>query len=266
MGKFYFQIKGKGADNNWQWPPLESGLVESDNSKSARKEIEEMFGMKMPGGRLKNEADKQQLLLSIIDTDNKPYLLTRFETKRCAVCQIEFTLNDKYMLSRGGSSAYCSSECDKKMRSDQDVLYGANFDFDGIHEAVVYKITNKATGLCYIGKTTQAFTLRWYQHFYQGSHGAKFYEARKQYDVTNWTFEVIEIIPVPKGASRDEKKRFILRCESYWMNQYDSVKNGYNSLLSIENEAEESDAQMNLFEMPNSETTAQECDATKFNI
>jgi hypothetical protein len=81
--------------------------------------------------------------------------------------------------------------------------------------------------------------LRWYQHFYQGC-GTAFHAAIKAYGIVNWTFEVIEVIEIPKGIFGNEKHRIILERESYYVTMYDSVKNGYNSVVPIVLQEEES--------------------------
>lgn len=232
MAKFYYQIKGKGADGNWDWPPIASGKVEAVDRKEARKKLEEEYGMKIPGGRLKNLADQQQMLMSIEVMTS--YLERRFEEKECKNCSQVFTLNEKYLINAGGQQDFCSSGCTQDFANKIGVERNVNFDFHGIHEPVIYKITNKKTGLCYIGKTTQAFTLRWYQHFYQGC-GTKFHEAIKEYGIDNWTFEVIEIV----SCSQNEQNKMMLERESFWIKHFDCIKNGYNSVIS-KKEIEES--------------------------
>lgn len=233
MSIFYYQIKGKNQDGSWSWPPLESGKIEASDSKEARKILEEGHGKKLPGG-----GNKEPFLLTIIDTAGKAYLLDRFNSKSCDECGKEYTLNEKYLISAGGPQNFCSSDCTTNFKNKEGIEYNVNFDFNGIHEAVIYKITNKVTGLCYIGKTTQAFTLRWYQHFYQGC-GTSFHAAIKEYGITNWTFEVIEIIDIPKGIYGNEKNRIILEREAYHVAFHDSVKKGYNSVVPVAMQQEE---------------------------
>ena len=94
--------------------------------------------------------------------------------------------------------------------------------------AVINKIKNINTGLVYIGKTTQAFTLRWYQHFYQKGD-CKFHKAIKQSSLTDWQFSIIEIVKTPKGVSPID---YVRERESYWISEYDSIESGYNSVVA----------------------------------
>lgn len=226
MAEFYYQIKGMNNEGNWCWPPLFSDKISAANSKEARRLLEDQYGMKLPGSRLKQKADEQKILLTLIDLETNPFLKKRFAPLTCKQCGSEYTLNQKYLVNEGGNSSFCSSSCAGEFKSAEGIEYNVNFDFDGIHPPVIYKITNKVTGLCYIGKTTQAFTLRWYQHFYQGC-GTKFHKAIKEYGVKSWIFEVIEEVSCP---SKSELNEILCSRERYWIDQYDAVANGYNSV------------------------------------
>lgn len=236
MKEFYYQIKGKSDDGYWSWPPLESGRIDAKNSKEARKLVEEEFGQKLPGRELKDKS--VPFLLTVIDMADKPYLRNRFLEKNCKQCGEIFTDNEKYLVRAGGHSEYCSADCMNAHNLAQGIDRNVHFDFNGVHEAVVYKITNKITQKVYIGKTTQAYTLRWYQHFFQ-SAGTKFHDAIKSFKTTDWQFEVVEVIEIPSGLYGIEKHRAILAREQYWINYYDSINNGYNTATSLKEKSEE---------------------------
>ena len=110
MPLYYYQIKGKNDAGHWTWPPLFADRIEAESTKQARKMLEEEYGMKLPGGRLKKEFDSQQMLLTIMDITDKPYMQARFNPKECTVCGITFTPLEKYMVNAGGSSEFCSSD------------------------------------------------------------------------------------------------------------------------------------------------------------
>jgi len=220
---YYYQIKGLLKDGNWSWPPIASGQITAGSTKEARQILESEYGVKLPGAKGKSDT---VLLCTLIDMENKPYLRQRFDVRICTQCGKEYTLNEKYLLNAGGNREHCSSDCSLDERNTKGVEVYVNSELNGIHEAVIYKITNKKTGLCYIGKTTQAFTLRWYQHFYQ-SCGTKFHSAIKEYGLDCWTFEVIEIV-----GDRRTPVSIILERESFWIKHFNSINNGYNSVIS----------------------------------
>lgn len=238
MPDYHYQIKGKNEGGSWSWPPIHSGKITADTYAAAREELQERYGTELPMTGLRGEKGKsQQFMLCLDDMTHKPYLQDRFTDRACRECGIVYTLNSKYLVNEGGSREFCSSQCCDTFKKGEGIKWDVDFDFNGIHEPVIYKITSKDDGKCYIGKTTQAFTLRWYQHFYQG-FGTKFHEAIKRHGLTGWTFEVIEVIALPKNISANEKHTFILERESYWIKQYDSIKNGYNSVISKNEEVE----------------------------
>jgi len=108
MNEFYFDIKSRTNDENgkWMWPPVWSGRVTAKDSKEARKLIEDEYDRKFimkDGIRVKNEP----FLLSI--KPMTPYLLSRFEIKKCEMCGTEYTLNEAYIT--GSNGRFCSSEC-----------------------------------------------------------------------------------------------------------------------------------------------------------
>lgn len=233
MAEYHYQIKGKNDNGTWTWPPLHSGMVEAEDAKAARSIVQDMHDMEIPMSGLRGDKGKvQQFLLCLDDMTHKPYLKDRFVDRRCRHCDSVYTLNSKYIINESSPRDFCSLECSNEYKKAEGILFDVNFDFNGIHEAVIYKITCKSDGKCYIGKTTQAFTLRWYQHVYQSCSGTKFHEAIKRHGLCGWTFEVIEVIDVPKGVTSKDKHSVIIERESYWIKHYNSIKDGYNSVIS----------------------------------
>ena len=92
--------------------------------------------------------------------------------------------------------------------------------------ALIYKITNKITNICYIGKTTRTIKTRMKEHHkdceeYKGSN-IPLYNAVKKYGWNSFTVEIIED-DIPNNLI-DEKER-------YYIKLFDSYKNGYNGTL-----------------------------------
>lgn len=86
---------------------------------------------------------------------------------------------------------------------------------------IIYKITNLVNGHMYIGLTRQPLQTRWKKHLKDSKHlDYYFYRAIKKYGPDNFTQEILEEISNP--SKLDEKER-------YWINHYDTFKNGYNS-------------------------------------
>lgn len=88
----------------------------------------------------------------------------------------------------------------------------------------IYKITEKATDKCYIGKTRNAPFFRWWNHLTHSCSPFGIY--LRQTNLSDWSFEVLEILP----SNIEDKDVF--RIESEYINKYDSINNGFNTLIS----------------------------------
>lgn len=88
----------------------------------------------------------------------------------------------------------------------------------------IYKCTEKSTNKCYIGKTKNAPFFRWWNHL---THSiSPFGVYLRTTNLSDWTFEVLEELPC--NIAEQE----VFKIESKYITQYDSINNGYNSLIS----------------------------------
>lgn len=87
----------------------------------------------------------------------------------------------------------------------------------------IYKITNTINGKVYIGKTERSIEQRWQEHLKFAStelnEQRPLYNAIRKYGVNNFIIEVVE-------ETKDVNER-----EQYWINYYNSYKEGYNATL-----------------------------------
>jgi hypothetical protein len=88
----------------------------------------------------------------------------------------------------------------------------------------IYKITEKETGKCYVGKTRNAPFFRWWNHLTH-SH-SPFGIYLRSTKLCSWTFEVLETLPAEVQDSE------VFRIESNYIRAFDSIDNGFNSLIS----------------------------------
>ena len=88
----------------------------------------------------------------------------------------------------------------------------------------IYKITNKINNKVYIGKTLQTIADRWKIHCYdylkRDEEKRPLYSAIKKYGIQSFIIEEIEEIT---------DINLINEREQYWIEYYDSFKNGYNA-------------------------------------
>lgn len=89
----------------------------------------------------------------------------------------------------------------------------------------IYKIQNLINNRVYIGQTVKSYEKRFQQHKnnYDKPYFSQLtlYKAFKKYGLENFSFEPIEEI---ENEKLDER-------EKYWIDYYDSYKNGYNMTL-----------------------------------
>ncbi len=88
----------------------------------------------------------------------------------------------------------------------------------------IYKVTEKETGRCYIGKTKNEPFFRWWNHLRHSRSPFGVYLRSTTLD--KWTFEVLEILPAIYSNSE------VLAIESEYIKKYDSIENGFNTLIS----------------------------------
>lgn len=92
--------------------------------------------------------------------------------------------------------------------------------------AYIYKITNNITKKVYIGKTLYTIEHRWNQHCYNSKKDSykniPLYKSMNKYGIEN--FSVCEIEEVFDEQILSEREKF-------WIQYYDSYKNGYNATL-----------------------------------
>lgn len=140
----------------------------------------------------------------------------------------------------GRDTSFSNDACLKLLKNKGNDGEQEPFDDLGYSQpdsvSYIYKITEKDTGKCYIGKTKNAPFFRWWQHL-KHSPSPFGYRLRTT-PISNWLFEVIEELP-PILSNKE-----ILEKESEYILRYDSINNGYNTLISnksaecIENEDE----------------------------
>ncbi len=245
--EFYFDIKAKENSSreysDWSWPPIWSGKISAESKANARVLINEEYGRSFIMRFSKKNPD-EPFLLSI--KEMTPYLTKRFEVRICEVCENEFTINEKYITGSSGSNNVCNDDCFNKYQSNRRAENSLSFDRnDYLNPPVIYKITNIQTDMDYIGKSIRSFTLRWWEHIKAGKLSSEnqehcFYKAIKESSLIDWTYQVIEVIEKYPEACVDylSKERHITERESYWIEKYDSVNNGYNSVISNKNQKE----------------------------
>ncbi|BCP56232.1 hypothetical protein K32_48490 [Kaistia sp. 32K] len=230
--KFYYQIKGRQQysddDYGWAWPPVFSGMVEAEDRKTAKAQVEELYGRQFPMRVLKKDIEQHAYLLHIQPiTERDTYILKRFEDTACKECGVVFKLIDKYNdpNTETNSHDYCTEACKQAARGRE--LSEFRLANEGLSPPVIYQVRQKSTGRVYVGQTTQPFTLRWWQHL-SNPTACKFHTALKSTDITDWEFSVLEVIAYPEGCT-DRAGHITLR-EAHWVDALSAVDAGFNTV------------------------------------
>lgn len=97
----------------------------------------------------------------------------------------------------------------------------------------IYKVTEKSSGKCYIGKTRNAPFFRWWNHLTHSSSPFGLYLRSTK--LSEWSFEVL--VELPSNTPYSE----IFKIESDYIRQFNSISNGYNSVISQKKQQEFND-------------------------
>lgn len=104
-------------------------------------------------------------------------------------------------------------------------------------EGIIYCYTNKINGLKYIGQTTNEISRRYsftnpnvryctsYKQFKNGGTLSKFDQARKDYGLEAFDYEILETFESEDSEYLIDQLNAL---ETYYINKYDSMNNGYN--------------------------------------
>lgn len=237
MPEYYYQIKarldGNDSFSRWSWPPVFSGKISADNKQQARAVIDAEYGQKFPMRVLARDIESAAFLLNLQEIDPRDTRTHElFEIRMCKHCNGGFKVIDHYnnTKQRYAGRDFCSDDCKESHVKEHDATLFANAN-GGAHPPVIYRITHNVTGMSYVGQTTQAFTLRWWQHFFHGTD-TKFHRAIKDSRMTDWAFAVIEVVDLTQRSEGMSNADYIHAREQHWIDQFDTIANGYNTATS----------------------------------
>lgn len=212
MKTFYCIIKYRKDDF---WFDLIKDSIQAENKIEAREKIKEEFEIDIPMRLKLKDVKPGDLLLKLYEHNDQYFSQDFFEEKECVLCHKKFTMTEKYNLNKKfGSEKYCSIKCESIEYEKSDIYR----EYINETNPVIYKITKISTNQVYIGQTCRSFTWRWWEHI-------KTQDFIIQ-DITDISFQIIETLP------NDSDNSFILERESHWIKHYDSIKKGFNKLMS----------------------------------
>lgn len=228
-------------------------LIEAKDKTEVKQILLEKYPQFFPTGKVyerESKKDKAQFFYVVI------YPLYNYEKQeveegewKCAYCGQVY--ENKY-ISRPRVDSRLLGEDIMFCRSDDDTCYrkyvystSNNGEIpDDLHYITkdspnyIYKITEKSTGRCYIGKTKNAPFFRWWNHLTHSNSPFGLY--LKKSNLSNWTFEVLQELP----ACLDNSD--VLRIESEYIVKFDSINNGFNTTISNKSVTKENKDELKL--------------------
>lgn len=105
----------------------------------------------------------------------------------------------------------------------------------GLYEGFIYLIENTINGHKYVGQTLQTIEQRWKQHEYDSKRfDYPLYKGIRKYGIENFVISQIETF---KSDNKNNLSHIADEREIYWINYYDTYKNGYNQTIGGQNNA-----------------------------
>jgi hypothetical protein len=141
----------------------------------------------------------------------------------CKECRNQYTKLEKNKFHTGGSSEFCSAECQKQFNIRFEVA-----SVDSYNSGTVYMITHRPSGKHYIGVTTRWIMQRWWEHI-KAKSGSPFHQLVQASSITDFTFEILEVF---KPSEHDPYAR-----EAFYIKKYNAVELGLNSVSGHQQEA-----------------------------
>lgn len=205
--------------NNHQGATLYRGICEVEKKEEVKNHILENHGDFFPNGKVFQKRKEGEFVYANIFELSDYWLNYWTDEQPCLHCgAIRTNLESK---NQGVSTNFCSIECKNKY---SELVSIAEDRECSSKKSYIYKITHKKSGKCYIGKTINHFIWRWWNHL-KANTGTKFHEFLSEVDPEELTFEVLETL---EGCSNEE----ILKKETEYIIKYDSINNGFNSMVS----------------------------------
>ena len=249
MDKKYYKafiriIKGFEVETKTEWEDdkvehfsiIREPLIIAKDKQEVKQILLEKYPQFFQNGKVyeRKTKDKFQFFYVVIFElyDYEKRLIEKGKWK-CAYCGTEHKNRyevkpKKHTRLFGDEIEFCGNECLNNYKEGHFKKYGF---FDGEEYYIksyssnyIYKITEKSTGKCYIGKTMNMPFFRWYNHYKHSTSPFGLYLRKTP--LSDWTFEVLEVLP--SGLTDKE----VFKIESDYILKYDALNNGFNTLIS----------------------------------
>ncbi len=215
---------------------IEEPLIYAKSKEDVKRVLKQMYPQFFPNNKVysRETKDKAQFFYVLI------YELDYWEIKQlksgrwsCSHCQREFEnmyIKKCYqpICQQDYNKLFCDRQCYERykiasVRTDVELLDNPNYIKES-NPNYIYKITEKVTGKCYIGKTKNAPFFRWWEHLTHSSSPFGLYLSSTP--LANWNFEIIEELPA------NVSDEIVFQTETKYIKKYNSIENGFNKVVS----------------------------------
>lgn len=227
------RIEGFGEINIAREP-----LIYAKNKDEVRRIVAEKYPQFFPDAKVFSKETKDQaqffyvLIYPLYEYEKQSLISGEWKCSGCGqVYENEYLAYPRIYNQLGRSYKFCPSskdeECLRMFKSGHfngdDVLDNHNY-IQPTSPTHIYKITQKSTGKCYVGKTQNQPIFRWWSHLKHST--SPFGQYLQTTDLKDWTFEVIETLPW------DTPSEEVFKRETKYMIELNSIENGFNSVVS----------------------------------
>lgn len=212
--KFFYQLK---INIEGEWKEIFSDIEKAESKKELIDKLKTDHGVdickKITGSR---NSDYKIFAIELTDYWEKHWLSVRV----CKVCSKEYTLLQSKQNNQYSNYDCCSSECNDVLRK------GEYFNHSLIREEKnsIYRIYNKINKKSFISKSRDVF-FKLDKHF-NNPGDSDLHKDIKKYSLCDWSFEVLETLDKNLDIKSLNDRL------NYWVERYDSIKNGYNKKKS----------------------------------
>lgn len=232
-------------------------VIEAKDKNEVKKIMLEKYPQFFQNGKVYERETKdtaQFFYLTIFPLDKWEIELINQGSWTCASCgqvhenryvskplKMERTFGSDVLFCKSDDE-YCLNEYTKKKFNSSTGLADNVFYVRADSPNYIYKITEKATGKSYIGKTKNEPFFRWWDHLKKNESPFGLY--LRQSKLSDWTFEVLDMLPC--GMSDAD----VFMVETEYIMKFDSINNGFNSMVSNKDAAssQKTNNQPTLFE------------------
>lgn len=241
--KAYINVIKSLVDNNGWFGDrnvIHEPLIEAETKQDALKIIAERYPQFFANGKVYTRETKDQaqfFYVNVYELSNNEIELIQSGEWTCTYCRQvhlnEYISRPRISYKMFVGDKFCSKDSPDSCFEKHKQAYYKNNGVDMPDDLTyitaksptyIYKVTEKATGKCYIGKTRNEPFFRWWNHYKHSS--SPFGQRLAQSNINEWTFEVLEILPP------EVKDGEVFRIESTYMVQFNSIENGYNTVIS----------------------------------